>query len=85
MEADEDDEQPAMPSAWREAEEEAEAEFAAEAGERTTRGATRAQRVAAAKPMRRKPAAAEHEAEPAAEAQATRVGRVVRQRAVFDL
>jgi hypothetical protein len=85
MEADEDDEQPAMPSAWREAEEEAEAEFAAEADTHTTRGAARAQRVAAGKPHRRKPAAAEPEAEPAAEAQATRGGRVVRQRAVFDL
>ena len=78
----EDDEQPAVPSAWREVEEEAEEAFAAEAEERTTRSVARATRVAAAKDRRRKPAAAD---EPSAAQQATRTGRNVRRPAVFDL
>jgi hypothetical protein len=48
---------------------------------RTTRGAARAQRVAAGKSHRRKTAVAELEAEPAAEAQATRGKRGMHQRA----
>ena len=77
-----EDEESPVPSPWREAEEEAEEAFAAEAEARTTRGAALSERVAAAKPHRRKPAPAE---EPAAAAQATRTGRSVRRPAVFDL
>ncbi len=73
-------EQAPLPSAWREAEEEAEAAFAAEADERTTRGASRGARAAAAKAHRRVPAMDNADAQ-----QATRTGRNVRRPPVFDL
>jgi hypothetical protein len=79
-EDEEEGEQAPLPSAWREAEEEAEAAFAAEADERTTRGASRGARAAAAKAHRRVPAMDNADAQ-----QATRTGRNVRRPPVFDL
>ena len=77
---EEEGERAPLPSAWREAQEEVEASFAEEVEERTTRGAARGARAAAAKPLRRAPLADGADAQ-----QATRTGRSVRRPTVFDL